>query len=215
MSSVRQPEPLRVLWCGPFPAERNGIDEYARVITANLNSSVSTAFVRLSFSGWPRDYPLQVVRAASQVLKASFGRRRPLVHIQYCPFSTGPGALVLAAIGKLRGLSVISTIHEDRTALRFGRAKIFWLYPPIEDAVFALSDSIIVHSESQRQALPWRIRRKAQVVEFGVSKCPSSSTAEPAAPVVGCLAWSLPTRALRPSSRLAALRQSRCRIFAS
>ena len=81
--------------------------------------------------------------------------------------------------------------------MRFGRAKIFRrLYPPIEDAVFALSDSIIVHSESQRQALPWRIRRKAQVVEFGVSKCPSSSTAEPAAPVVGCFGMVSPHKGI-------------------
>lgn len=188
---------LNVIWCGPFPADRNGIDEYARTIVSRLHSSISVSYARLCFTGWPKDYPLQVIKAAWSVIRQVRHRKRSVIHIHSCPFSTGPGAVLIAVLGRVLGFKVVTTVHEDRSSFKSGNSKVMrHLYPPLERVVFALSGLLIVHSRWQAQQLPASVRQKARVVEFGVTAFPEGPATISEGPLVGCFGLVAPYKGI-------------------
>jgi glycosyltransferase involved in cell wall biosynthesis len=125
--------------------------------------------------------------------------RETVVHLQYCPFSTGPAAIMLAAQVKALGLRLVTTIHEDRWAVRFSKKRIFWrVYPFFEDRLLELSDAIVVHSETQRARMPATARSKARLIEFGIEPCqaPVRALSRRAGPQVGCFGLIAPYKGI-------------------
>jgi len=157
-----------VLWFGPFPAPRNGIDEYARVILASLPTTVTASTKRLSFANWPLDYPQQVVSALLHLARAA--RRRPLIHIQYCAFSTGPAAMLVVILARVFGLKVVCTLHEDKSSMAAKNRVLAAAYALFENVLLSFCQRIIVHSQWQKSHLPKSAQQKAEVIEFGVNR---------------------------------------------
>ncbi len=186
----------QVIWAGPFPAANNGIAAYAERITAPWAGLVPLRTLRVHFSDIPRDYPLQVMRALAGLLRYAGASPKPLLHIQHCPFSTGPGSVLLALMAKALGFPLVTTFHEERAVVRRSSRKKHrtLVYLGLELALTRLSDAIVVHSQGQRRRLAGRGAAKARVIEFGVEQLGKGRTA--AAPVVGCFGLISPTKGI-------------------
>jgi glycosyltransferase involved in cell wall biosynthesis len=187
-----------VLWIGPFPAAKNGISEYKDKIAGRLAQSIDLSSSRLHFSNWQKDYPLQFAKSMAAVVAARRRDPRTIVHIQYCPFSTGPFSIALAAQVRALGMPLVTTVHEDRWAVRFSKKRIYWrLYPFFEDKLLRMSDAIVVHSEDQMSHLPASERPKATIIEFGIERCEAiSERQERARPQVGCFGLIAPYKGI-------------------
>jgi glycosyltransferase involved in cell wall biosynthesis len=185
MSASRPPADLGVLWVGPFPVPFNGISRDFTKIRPHFEGKISLSSARLHFSDWQRDYPLQLGKALLGIVRAARQTPRPLLHLQYCPFSTGPGSLAVVALARALGLTVITTVHEDQRSVK--RRRIYWrVYPALERLIFRLSDAFIVHSEVQRRSFGRRMRERARVIEFGIEPCACRRRPVLQPPTVGC-----------------------------
>jgi glycosyltransferase involved in cell wall biosynthesis len=88
-------------------------------------------------------------------------------------------------------------VHEDQTSLAFGKGKVFpRIYACVEKWMFALSQSLVVHSEAQRNRLPERTRGRARIIEFGVERRVASQEEDSRAPVVGCFGLVAPHKGI-------------------
>ncbi|GEM_PF-4889030 len=189
-SADAAPDPGRdVLWVSPFPAALNGISEYVQLLLQTWHGRPPRQ-LRLQFNGWRRDYPSQIARTLCTLASASRRQPPPIVHLQYCPFSIGPAAVVVAEAAHRLGLPLVTTIHEERSAvLKHKGHRPHWrlAYPAVENHLLACSDALIVQSEGQLERLPLPHRIKASVIEFGIAACPACAESEStAAPEVGC-----------------------------
>ncbi len=183
----------KVIWLGPFPAPDNGISEYFERITELWRGYLNLGAVRLQFNNYPPDYPVQVVRAAATIARMARENPACLLHIQYCPFSTGPGAAVVAGLARALRLRIVTTIHEERLIVK--SHPLSGVYTWVEDALLRLSDAIVVHSEGQRDRLPALAREKAAVIEFGIDPCfDRLKEYDPTAPVIGCFGQLAPAK---------------------
>lgn len=185
--------PISLLWVGPSGVAQNGIARDSEKIIPYLEGRVTVSRQTLNFGGRRIGYPLQVVRAVSALTRSAFSGPKPLVHIQYCPFSTGPGAIAVALAARTLGLKTVTTLHENKkSALRkrsfSSKSKgVFWtLYPYVEDVIYRLSDAIIVHSNGQMLSLPEKARARASTVEFGMEPCSCVPEPVTSSPIVGC-----------------------------
>jgi len=143
---------------------------------------------KLHFSNWQRDYPVQLFQALAALRGAAGDRPKPLVHIQYCPYSTGPGAAFVALAARGLGMRVVTTIHEDKSSGLASKSSLYQrAYPPFEAVVFKLSDAFVVHSAYHFARLPERVRSRARIIEFGMSPCTEKlPRARSSQPTVGC-----------------------------
>jgi glycosyltransferase involved in cell wall biosynthesis len=177
---------VHTAWVGPFGVEANGIAEYSERITQGWSEHEK---IVMHFNGWPKSYPLQVTRAVKRV--EHLASKRAVLHMQYCPFSTGPGALAVIAQARRLHVPVVTTVHEEWAALRTHKRGVVWrLYPRFEHALLRLSDAVVVHSEGQLSRLPADDRARARVIEFGVEGCGDGCVypEEPSVGVFGVIA---------------------------
>lgn len=172
---------IAVLMASSYPASHCGVSHYVRELADHMPSGVTVTHLTLDLRAGIPVYITQSLLAGASLL-----RRAPdVLHVQYTPTTAGPSALPLAALARLRGVSVCVTAHErPSTYARRLPAPARVLFRLFERALFRLAGRVLVLSGAHGEELLTEYATPSDFVHLGVREEPRVRLLDSSTPTV-------------------------------
>ncbi|MBI5288952.1 MAG: glycosyltransferase family 4 protein [Chloroflexi bacterium] len=147
------------------PARRCGVADYSRELVRHMPPHVHAVHRRLDLRSGLISYLVQCFRVSATLLCS----RPDVFHLQYTPTTSGPAALWLVLLARLRGARTFITCHERpstyaRVLPRFARR----LYSAFERILLHLAERVFVLSEVHEAELVRTYGVQPRLVHLGV-----------------------------------------------
>jgi glycosyltransferase involved in cell wall biosynthesis len=161
-----------VLIISSYPYDKSGITIYTAKLIKELSGTKSVKIN--TFTMWlARQGTIKYLRKSILLIKVLIVNKFDIYHFQYTPTSIGPLFPIFLLLARLRGASIVTTIHENMGVYAEGRAGILrWLLFRYESLILFLSSRLIVMSNRQKKELLVAhsnlSAEKVELIPFGI-----------------------------------------------